>query len=151
MNTQNRGRFGMLTRLNQLFADLTSSFSRHNFGMTISLFDFPLGLTFEGSPITLNRPSDLEEYLTDVYRARKNAGVHWTEPEVVAVEIPRGDKFRVWVKYHHLDSKGDPVSVSDRLFHIRDRRGKLLITAFQVENLPFDEMKGWTYQNKFIA
>ncbi len=132
----------MFSRMQALLNDLTLCFERGDFAGVIGHYDFPLPLELEDRKFLLTRPAEMEHLLRDLLRARKRARFFSTDAEIMALELPRRARFRVWVRYHHLDSVGAVLDQSDRIFHCRDR-GRLLIEALHVTRMPDADTSGW--------
>lgn len=141
----------MYIRLHALLSDLTQRFQTGDFAGVIGHYDFPLPLEMEDRKVLITRPAEMERLLRDLYAARRHARFAATEPEIMAVELPRRSRFRVWVRYHHLDAAGLRIDHSDRIFHCRDRGARVLIEGLQVTRLPRAEMRTWLPPRRISA
>ena len=141
----------MYSRLQALLADLTNRFHNGDFAGVIGHYDFPLPLEMEDRKVLITRPAEMERLLRALHHQRKSARFAATEPEIMAVELPRRRRFRLWVRYHHLDAAGMRLDHSDRIFHCRDRGVRVLIEGLQVTRLPLTEMRTWLPRHRISA
>jgi hypothetical protein len=138
-------------RVHALLEDLTRRFHAQDFRGVLSHYDFPVNLTLEDRQLQLARPRELESLLRDHATSHLNAAMVETRFTLSALELPRKGRFRVWVRYHHVNEAGQTIRTSDRILHLRDRGNRLIIEEVAVTRLPFDTMRNWQSSHRLSA
>ncbi len=138
-------------RVQDLVSDLTSRFHAQDYRGVLAHYDFPVDLSLEDRHFTLARPRELEALLRDHTAAHQDAHLVATQFSISALELPRKGRFRVWVRYFHVDAQGNTALHSDRILRLRDRGDHLVIEAVQVTRLPFDRLRSWAPPQRLSA
>jgi hypothetical protein len=138
-------------RVHALLEDLTRRFHAQDYRGVLSHYDFPVNLTLEDRLIQLARPRELEALLRDHAIFHLNADLVETRFTLSAVELPRKGRFRVWVRYHHVNTAGQTIRTSDRILRLRDRGNRLFIEEVTVTHLPFEAMRNWQSSERLSA
>ncbi|MGB8815472.1 MAG: hypothetical protein WCC57_20030 [Paracoccaceae bacterium] len=106
--------------------------SRNLFGLA-SGFDFPLIVEIEGQTILYVTPNAMMTGTADFLGDLAQQGYVSMHPRVRAVEMPRKGRFRIWAHWEHRNAAGVTVSVSDYLYHCRDRARSICVEMVQVQ------------------
>ncbi len=128
-------------------------------GQRLSCAGFPqsaVPLRFSGGPrledesFALHRPRELEALLRDHASLHEAERMVETRFSISAVELPRNGRFRVWVRYFHLDQAGAgaaavrPCAAPARQGQRPADRGS------PVTRLPFAQMRAWRSRGAFL-
>jgi hypothetical protein len=114
-------------RADLLFAGRYDEIIRH--------YDFPLALSLQGRVTAITSPVRLWEFLRHLHVSLKARGIVRSEAELVAVELPRDGRFRVWARWHEISAKPNSCGTSDALYYCARTQ-----SGFRTEMLSYSRM-----------
>jgi hypothetical protein len=130
-------------RVQAFLSDLIAKLDNQNLVSFLSLHDFPVEMTLDGVPLSATRPSELEAHMTELARAFKQSGIATREYTLMAVEVPRQGRFRIWVRSRYMNAAGEHVRTSDKIMHLRDKHGRLMVEEVHVHRRQLQEPLHW--------
>lgn len=134
----------MLYKRAQAFIDhLVSRLDNQDYANFLSLHDFPVEFTLDGVPVSATRPGELEACVSKHSQALKEAGMVARQYTLMAVEVPSQSRFRVWVRSHYLDATGESFLTADKILHLRDKHGRLMVEEVHVHRRQLPEPVLW--------
>lgn len=113
--------------------------------------DFPLPVDLNGQRFTLSSAVEMVQFLATLAAERRAAGQARTVVQVRSIELPRAGRFRVWVRWQHLDATGQPVDFTDLIYHCRDRGQRIFITAVEATRLSLNQMAQYPNRQRFTV
>jgi hypothetical protein len=121
----------MYSRLGTFFDTQLAALMRDDYAAFVSDYDFPLALQIEGEWVVYTSPLQLIEDLRTYRQWLLSIGVTILRCRINAVDVPRGDRFRVWTTVFHTDPQSATTTRSENLFFVREKRGRFLIEMVQ--------------------
>jgi hypothetical protein len=83
-------------------------------------FATPLPVYLGDTRVLLRRSEAIEEFFGILGNALKERGVTRIEPELLAEELPRGGRFRLWVRWHDRSGAEAPLPPGDSIYYCRN-------------------------------
>jgi hypothetical protein len=82
-------------------------------------FTFPLASYLETRQVIVASPTDMLPVLFRLREELGRRGIVRLVPEISAMELPRGGRFRAWVRWHEISAEGKQDRVSDVIYYSR--------------------------------
>lgn len=117
----------LLTRMGELFMS-------GRLDEMSAMWTFPCPVEIGGELVVLRDPQQLRTYFASLRAAALAAGVLRLAPSVIAVEIPRGDRFRAWIRWvRHLRGGAREMDAFGSLYYlVRRPSGALAIEMMEL-------------------
>lgn len=93
----------------------------------LSTYTFPLPVFLEERLLLIGSEDQAREILAHVRLSLTARGIGTMRPQVTAVELPRGGRYRVWVDWHEIGGAPDGAGLSQAIYYCRDTRDGLRI------------------------
>lgn len=103
--------------LNKMTADINAG----RFADWVAQCDFPFAMQVEGEMTVYQTPALALAAWQRCEATRRAAGIVQVQTRIVALELPRLSRFRVWTEVLHLDAAGIAQSASQVIHYFRDR------------------------------
>jgi len=123
----------------QMFTDFLSGDLRN----LASHYDYPLAMHLEGGFAIVRRREDMMEYHALVIGICRKEGLTSIAGGVVAMELPRNQRFRVWVNSSHCDETGKAFRQSDRILYCRDHGDRIAVEMLSIKKFAFSPPTHW--------
>lgn len=122
-------------RVDSLVADIVAEFSAGDLPRLALHFDFPLAMYVEHRLWVMHRPEDLTANFADIVDKCRKAGPEPVAARVVAMDLPRNNRFRAWAQFTHCDAAGEPAHKSDWILYCRDSNPRIAVEMLHVTRL----------------
>lgn len=76
-------------------------------------------------------PKELAQGFIQVAQAKSGKGLTSCQPRIVAVELPRNNRFRVWVDWLYADQAGNPCTGDRSIYFCSTFRGRVAVEMIQ--------------------
>ena len=83
-------------------------------------FRLPLALYVDGQPLVVSTVDHLVGLLEQVQMGRRQRGTVNVLTEVTAMDLPRNGRFRVWLRHHEMDARGQITLQSDAVHYCNE-------------------------------
>jgi hypothetical protein len=92
------------TSVTALFVRLGQLFAEGRTAEMAQFWSYPCPIEVNGTLVVMRDAAALASVMAERRRRASEAGLLMLEPHIVAVEIPRGGRFRVWLRWvHHYE------------------------------------------------
>jgi len=139
----------MFPSLQTFFDAHLSSLISGDVAAFVSDYDYPMALYVEDEIVVYPSPVALTEASGAYRRWLINSGITHYTCRINAVDIPKLNRFRVWVTIFAHCAKCDTVDQTESIYFLRDKRGQLLIEMVDCTETPdsaFLQSRRWQLQ-----
>jgi hypothetical protein len=98
-------------------------------------FTFPLASYLETRQVIVASPNDMQAVLARMREELVRRNILRVSPEISALEVPRGGRFRAWVRWHEISADRQQDRVSDVIYYSR-----LTETGFRTEMMHYTRL-----------
>jgi len=127
----------MSAALQRLIAAQAEAFAQHDARAFTEAYIYPFVAEVDGEIFYFSdaesHVSNLKSYLASMAAAR----IIHVAPKVDAVEMPRNDRFRVWLTWTYYTSGMQPAKTSHAIFYIRQIAGRLKVEMTELGDCRF--------------
>ncbi|MFM2388608.1 MAG: hypothetical protein RLZZ437_163 [Pseudomonadota bacterium] len=95
-------------------------------------YDFPFMMEMEDTAVLFNRPDEAMAAWANFRSVMRQLGIHSSDIRVVAVELPRMARQRVWIEFMHFDIHGQKLRSADLTLYFRLRPQKMTLVMQHV-------------------
>lgn len=106
----------------------------------LSAYRFPLPVFLPTQRMVLQGPEEARAVFAILRRALLQGGIVALSPQVKAVELPRGGRFRLWVDWQELAMPGGVNSTSSAIYYCRATPLGPLIEMIDYTHLSMPEL-----------
>ena len=100
-------------------------------------WSFPCPVELEGELIVMQDADALEAFLRRRREEARQNGLRAMTPRITAVEVPRGGRFRVWLRWSYLLGDRLQEDVNPSLYYmLRKPSGELSIEMMELVRVP---------------
>lgn len=98
-------------------------------------FTFPLASYLETRQVIVASATDMQPVLARMREELGRRNIVRLAPEISALEMPRGGRFRAWVRWHEISADRQQDRVSDVIYYSR-----LTETGFRTEMMHYTRL-----------
>jgi hypothetical protein len=78
---------------------------------------FPLALYLNEQQLIVQSAEDLMLIMAKLQAARRQQGIATVKSDLIAMDLPRHGRFRVWVRHYEMNAVGAVVTLSDAIHY----------------------------------
>jgi hypothetical protein len=109
-------------------------------------FVFPVPVELQSTRLIVRSPQEARAMMDLWHHTLQDRGVVSMQSKVVALDVPRGGRFRVWVDYHQVIPGQDPSLFSSVLYYCSKSA-----TGFRIEMLSYPRLSTPELNPQFAA
>jgi hypothetical protein len=122
----------MYQRIKSLVHRMAAQFNAGEFHALSADYVFPLPVQVNGSLVVLHTPSDMAVALANYRDQNTSQGLSPSYPNIVAIDLPRNGRFRLWVDWTYTPDSGPEASRTQNLYFC-----SLVGTRIQIEMVQY--------------
>ena len=101
------------------------------------LWSFPCPVEVAGELTVMKDAEELEAFFRSRHDRARAAGMTALVPRIIAIEMPRKHRFRVWLRWvHHFDTHDEEEEHTSVFYFVRKPWGGLSIEMMDIVRLP---------------
>ncbi len=104
-------------------------------------YRFPLSIRLEGNLVVLHDSAQLVLLLQGLHRALVRRGVVQVQSDILAVELPREGRFRVWIKWEEIGPTRQDYRSSDAIYSGQITQKGFMIDSVNYTRLSMPELR----------
>ena len=120
-------------RVETLVAEIVAELGAGDLPRLVSHFDFPLAMYGASRLWVMHGPRDLIDRVDGIVERFRHDGP--PAARVVAMDLPRNNRFRVWAQLTRCDASAEVVHKSDWILYCRDHNPRIAVEMLHVTRL----------------
>lgn len=128
----------MLSHVHAMLDSQAGMYSRDDFRTAASYFKMPLAIHTKSDLFVHQTQDSLEVALRDMVAIYRANGVKHVQWEIVALDIPKSGRFRVWTDWHHVMADRIDHGASQLTHYCQIQDNRLSVEMVHFVHTPLD-------------
>jgi hypothetical protein len=125
----------MYHRIQALVSRMAEQFNTANFLGLAEVYVFPLPVQVNGQLVVLQTSGAMVEALAHYHRQNTAQGLAPSNPQIVALDLPRNGRFRLWVDWTYGANAGPNAARTQNLYYCSAIGARIQIEMVQFLNV----------------
>ncbi len=141
----------MFAKAQALLDQLSQLFQRGDMARMARNFAFPQPVQVVDAVLLFHTPEELAAGLRAYQNAKCSHGLGGPTPKVVATDIPRKGRYRIWADWTYSKDGNPAVATSQAIYYCRDVDGQVQIEMVQYTAAVMGDLRNYSPERRHIA